>query len=158
MTSTAGRGSNRIVAPELIAVIAPIAFARMVGGMTRILIIDGHPDRAEHFLHAAADAYAEGAESGGHDVCRIEVARLKFPLIRSEEQYHTDDVPYDISAAQQAIRWAEHIVVLYPLWLGETPAFFKGSLSRWHGQTSPLLPAMAAFPRARWKAVPRGWS
>lgn len=147
MTSTAGRGSNRIVAPELIAVIAPIAFARMVGGMTRILIIDGHPDRAEHFLHAVADAYAEGAESGGHDVRRIEVARLKFPLIRSEEQYHTDDVPYDISAAQQAIRWAEHIVVLYPLWLGETPAFFKAFLEQVARPNFAFAPSDGGFPK-----------
>ena len=42
-----------------------------------IAIIQGHPDSStRHFCHALADEYAKGAEDGGHDVMRIEVATL----------------------------------------------------------------------------------
>jgi putative NADPH-quinone reductase len=47
--------------------------------MTQIAIIQGHPDSAgHHLLHALADAYAEGAIAAGHEVRRIEVAKLEF--------------------------------------------------------------------------------
>jgi len=52
----------------------------------RILIVQGHPDPAGgHFCHALADAYAAGATAGGHEVERLEVARLEFPLLRTKE-------------------------------------------------------------------------
>ena len=34
--------------------------------------------------------------------------------------------PADIRAAQDDIRWAEHVVLIYPLWLGTMPALLKG--------------------------------
>ena len=41
----------------------------------RIAVIDGHPDPApERLCHALADAYAEGAARGGHEVRRVAVA------------------------------------------------------------------------------------
>jgi putative NADPH-quinone reductase len=49
--------------------------------MTRITIIDGHPDAAHpHFIHALADAYAQGAEEAGHQARRVTVGVLDFPL------------------------------------------------------------------------------
>jgi putative NADPH-quinone reductase len=45
----------------------------------RITIIQGHPDQQErHYGHALADACAQGAEAGGHEVRWIEVSRLDF--------------------------------------------------------------------------------
>lgn len=98
--------------------------------MTRILIIDGHPDPADHhFIHAAADAYAEGA-ADRHEVRRIRIADLDFPLIRSQSQWTEGEVPADIAVAQEALRWAEHVVILYPMWLGDVPALLKGFLEQ----------------------------
>ena len=60
----------------------------------RILIIQGHPDPAgRHFGHALADAYAEGAMAAGHEVRRIEVALLDFPLLRSQADWLKGAVP-----------------------------------------------------------------
>ena len=55
--------------------------------MSRILIIDGHPDpdRAR-FVHALADAYADGAALR-HEVRRIDLAGLDIPLIRSQSEW-----------------------------------------------------------------------
>lgn len=54
----------------------------------RIAIIQGHPDPAGHrLLHAMADAYTEGATAAGHEVRRIEVAKLEFPLLRTQADF-----------------------------------------------------------------------
>ena len=98
--------------------------------MTRVLIVDGHPDPARgHFIHAAADAYAEGAD-WLHEVRRLDVAELAFPLIRSQDEWKNGTVPDDIVRAQHDFRWAEHVVILYPLWLGDVPALLKGFLEQ----------------------------
>jgi putative NADPH-quinone reductase len=98
--------------------------------MARVTIIDGHPDPArEHFVHALADAYAEGAETR-HEVMRVEVGALDFPLLRSPKAWREDEPPPAIAAAQEVIAWAEHLVFAYPLWLGDVPALFKGFLEQ----------------------------
>jgi putative NADPH-quinone reductase len=100
------------------------------GCVTCILIIDGHPDSdRNHFIHAAADAYAEGAATA-HEVRRIDISKLDFPLIRSEADWKEGAVPIAIAKAQEALRWAEHVVILYPLWLGDVPALLKGFLEQ----------------------------
>ncbi len=99
--------------------------------MTRILLIDGHPDPdPDHFVHALADAYRDGAEKGGHDIRQVRIADLDFPILRSQKEWKESPLPPDIAAAQQAISWAEHLVVLYPMWLGDVPALLKGFLEQ----------------------------
>lgn len=92
----------------------------------RIVMIQGHPDRqTRHFCHALADEYAKGCDDGGHEVRRIEVAQLEFPLLRTKEDFEQGPPPDSIKLAQDAIRWADHLVIVYPLWLGSMPALLK---------------------------------
>lgn len=99
--------------------------------MTRILLLQGHPDEsAPHLCHALAAAYQEGAVDGGHEVRTIDVARLAFPLLRSQHAWEKETVPESLKAAQQDIAWAEHIVLFFPLWLGDMPALLKGFLEQ----------------------------
>jgi putative NADPH-quinone reductase len=95
--------------------------------MTRhIAIIQGHPDpKGGHYGHALADAYAKGAKAAGHKVSRIEVAALDFPLLRSFKEFESGEVVDDLMSARQAIERADHLVILYPLWLGTMPALLK---------------------------------
>jgi len=98
--------------------------------MTKIAIIDGHPDeRRGHFINALADAYAEGAAQGGHRVTRVNLSELDFPMLRSAAQW-AGPVPPELTASQERIGWAEHLVILYPLWLGGMPAYLKGFLEQ----------------------------
>jgi putative NADPH-quinone reductase len=93
----------------------------------RIAIIQGHPDGGvEHYGHALAQAYQESAQRAGHEVRTIPVASLEFPLIRSPLEFTRDPPPPAIREAQEIIRWAQHLVVVYPLWLGTLPALLKG--------------------------------
>jgi putative NADPH-quinone reductase len=94
---------------------------------SRILILNGHPDTTRKGLCGAlADAYAEGAASGGHAVERLDVGALQFDMLRSPAEFETGTEPPDIAAAQEAIRRADHLVVIFPLWLGDMPALLKG--------------------------------
>lgn len=93
----------------------------------RILVINGHPDPAkEHLCAALADAYARGAAAAGFEVSRLDVGALEFPLIRSLEDYQSSEVPADIARAQDAVKHAQHLVFVFPIWFGAPPALLKG--------------------------------
>jgi len=94
--------------------------------MTRITIIQGHPDPVGgHLLHALAGAYAMAAQAGGHEVRVLEVARLRVPPLLTAEDFAAEAIAPDIRAAQESLAWAQHWVVFYPLWLGCMPAGLK---------------------------------
>ena len=97
----------------------------------RILVVQGHPDPAgAHFGHALADRYRLGALAAGHDVRSVEIAQLDFALLRSKRDWETGAVPAALAGAQRDIAWAEHLVFLFPLWLGDMPALLKGFLEQ----------------------------
>ncbi|WP_010413693.1 NAD(P)H-dependent oxidoreductase [Citromicrobium sp. JLT1363] len=97
----------------------------------RVLIIDGHPDpEPARFVHALADAYADGCEAGGHSLRRLRLADMDFPLLRSVQDWMEGEPCPVIAAAQKDISWAEHVVLFYPLWLGDVPALVKAFLEQ----------------------------
>lgn len=97
----------------------------------RIVIIQGHPDtHPVHFGHALAQAYAQGAQQGGHELRLITVATLDFPLLRTKEDWEHGTPPAAIADCQQTIAWADHLVIIYPLWLGAMPALLKAFLEQ----------------------------
>jgi len=61
----------------------------------RIAIVQGHPDPA-----------------GGHFVHALAGAQAQPPAA-------------SVAHAQQALQWAQHLVIFYPLWLGDMPAVLK---------------------------------
>lgn len=97
----------------------------------RILIIQGHPDAANHHYGVAlAEAYADSAGQAKREVRVITVAALNFPLIRSYEEFYKQEPPANIRMCQDDIRWADHLVFIYPLWLGGMPALLRGFLEQ----------------------------
>lgn len=95
----------------------------------RILIIDGHPDtNPARFVHALVSAYAAGAAS--HEVKILRIADLGFPILNSPKEWMEQKPPPSILAAQDEIKWAQHLVIAYPLWLGDMPALLKGFLEQ----------------------------
>jgi len=91
-----------------------------------ITIIQGHPDpQTKHFGYVLADAYARGAEEAGHEVRRISVANLDLPLLRSKAEWEAEISSPPVLLSQQAIGWADHLIIFYPLWLGTMPAVLK---------------------------------
>lgn len=101
--------------------------------MKRIAIIPGHPTPGRgHLCHALQDAYEAGARGACHHVTNIDIAMLDFPLLRSQQDWlkGAPETPTDLRHAQQAIVDADHIVLIYPLWLGTMPALLKGFLEQ----------------------------
>lgn len=96
----------------------------------RILVLLGHPDcRHERFGFALASAYAGAATAAGHDVRRLNLAEIDTPFLGGQWEFESPPPP-PILAVQQDILWAEHIVLLFPLWLGATPAKLKALLEQ----------------------------
>jgi putative NADPH-quinone reductase len=97
----------------------------------RILIIQGHPDAVtRHLGHALEDAYAQGAADAGHEVRHVAIAQLDFPLLCSQHAWEGNTLPATLVQAQMDIAWAQHIVLFFPLWLGDMPAMLKGFLEQ----------------------------
>jgi putative NADPH-quinone reductase len=97
----------------------------------RIAIIDGHPDpNTARFCHALADAYGDGAVAGGHEVRQLTLAELDIPVLRTRRDWEEGTPAPDVQAVQEAIQWADHLVIVYPLWLGSMPALLKALLEQ----------------------------
>lgn len=97
----------------------------------RITIIEGHPDPdAGRFHYALSEAYDQGARQAGHEVRHVRLSALDFPLLRSKHEWEEGALPAALTDAQEALRWADHLVILYPLWLGSMPALLKAFLEQ----------------------------
>ena len=113
-----------------------------------IAIIQGHPDpTSHHLLHAMADAYAEAATAAGHEVRRIEIAKLEFPLLRTQTDFESGAVPPALVQSQEDMRWANHWLFLFPLWHGTMPALFKGFLEHIFRPGFAMEYKKGGFPR-----------
>jgi len=124
--------------------------------MSRIVLIQGHPEAGgARFCHALAAAYAEGARAGVHEVRLVDVAALSFPLLRSQREWSAGQVPPDIVRAQAEVKWAQHLVFVYPMWLGEMPALLKGFLEQ---VLRPGFGTSAVEGGMKWEKLLRGKS
>ncbi|MDW3649510.1 MAG: NAD(P)H-dependent oxidoreductase [Bacteroidia bacterium] len=104
--------------------------------MKKILIIIGHPDK-ESYNFALSQAYQKGVERSGADHKTINIGELNFnPNLQFGYRKRTELEP-DLLKAQEDLKWADHIVWIYPVWWGSVPAIMKGFLDR------VLLPGFA---------------
>ncbi len=97
--------------------------------MSKILIINGHPDK-ESFNFALSEAYKKGALDSGAEIQEILVRGLIFnPNLQFGYRKRTELEP-DLIDAQEKIKWATHLVWIYPVWWGSLPAILKGFIDR----------------------------
>lgn len=97
----------------------------------RIVIVVGHPDPdPARLCRALAASYRRGAERAGHQVRLLDIAALEVPFLRSAEEFESGAAPGILADAVDSIRWAEHIVIIFPLWLGTMPALLKAFLEQ----------------------------
>lgn len=96
---------------------------------SNILVINGHPD-PDSFNAALAAAYAAGATGSGAEVRAVELSRIAFnPNLSFGYRKRTELEP-DLLRAQELIKWADHLVFVYPIWWGAMPALLKGFIDR----------------------------
>ncbi|NQF14720.1 NAD(P)H-dependent oxidoreductase [Brevibacillus sp. HB1.3] len=101
-----------------------------------ILVIIGHPD-PESYCSALAHAYMQGAEGKDAQIRTIDLSQIAFdPNLKYGYRKRTE-LEDDLKEAQDLIRWADHLVIVYPTWWGTMPAILKGFFDR------VLLPGFA---------------
>jgi putative NADPH-quinone reductase len=97
----------------------------------RILIINGNPSRQRaSFSAALVQAYYDGAIEAGHMVRVVRLANLAFDPILHEGYHGVQPVEPDIMTLQADITWAQHVVLVYPMWQFGIPALMKGFCER----------------------------
>jgi len=97
--------------------------------MARIAIVVGHA-RTGTFCEALGESYRNGASAAGHDAQLFVTSRLAFDPVLREGFERVQPLEPDLAAASRALHEADHIVLIFPLWLGTLPAIFKGFLER----------------------------
>src|SRR5665647_2538979 len=116
--------------------------------MANIAIVVGNP-QTDSYCEALGDAYRLGAESGGHQAKLFVLARMNFDAILRGGYRHLQPLEPDLAAAREAFLACDHVVFVFPLWLGDMPAIMKGFLER---LVQPdLLAIQASGGKASWK-------
>jgi putative NADPH-quinone reductase len=97
--------------------------------MSRIAIVVGHP-RTGSYCEALGEHYAQGARAKGHEATVFVAGKMNFNPILHEGFERVQPLEPDLQAAHDVIRSADHLVIIFPLWLGGMPAILKGFLER----------------------------
>ncbi|WP_181704515.1 NAD(P)H-dependent oxidoreductase [Chthonobacter rhizosphaerae] len=118
----------------------------------RIVVVDGHPDPdPARLCHALAAAYADGAREAGHAVEVIPLCRLDIPFLRTQAAFEHGAVPDSLKPAADAIVAADHLVLVFPLWLGTAPALVKAFLEQVARPGIAFAYREKGFPEKRFK-------
>jgi len=111
----------------------------------KILVVLAHP-QVKSYCGALAQAYQDGAAGAGAEVRHINLAEVVFNPVGAGSLDKPLELEPVLKQAQQDIRWADHLVFVYPILWGTIPALLKGFIERvfapgfavnWH-KDSPL--------------------
>lgn len=97
----------------------------------KILVLDGHPYK-ESFCAAIGAAYRQNVlrKFPGYEIELIALRDQKFdPILRSGYSKIQELEP-DLLKIQSLLKWADHIVIITPIWWGGPTALLKGFLDR----------------------------
>ena len=95
------------------------------------LVIDGHPDSAPaRYCHALALAYADGARAMGNQVRLLKLSDLAVEPLRNASEFAAPPEDAGLLAARDDLEWADHVALVFPLWLGAMPARLRAFFER----------------------------
>jgi NAD(P)H dehydrogenase (quinone) len=95
----------------------------------KTLIILGHPDK-KSLCSKIADEYEKGALEKGGEIKRINLSELSFNPNLKYGYRLVQNLEEDLVEAQHSIKWANHIVIIFPVWWSGPPAILKGFIDR----------------------------
>lgn len=97
----------------------------------KIFILLGHPDNTElSICRNIADSYEKGARESGFEVKRMNLCEMKFDPILHQGYRARQVLEPDLLTFQENIKWADHFVIVHPIWWMSMPALLKGMFDR----------------------------
>jgi len=115
--------------------------------MAKIAIIVGSPLK-DSYCEALGRAYQRGAESAGHEARLLLLGDLQFDAVLREGYRREQPLEPDLIKARDAMKAADHLVFVFPLWCGDMPALMKGFIER---ILQPDLLAWQRNNKTKWK-------
>lgn len=97
--------------------------------MKKIVVLLGHPDPTS-FSGGLVDAYVNAAQGAGHEVRRTNIGEIHFDPILHKGYKEIQQLEPDLIKLQGDIKWADHLVLVYPNWWNTMPAILKGLFDR----------------------------
>lgn len=98
--------------------------------MKKIFILMGNPDKDGTLSNEMADLYETEARAVGHEVRRANLGDLQFDPILHKGYKVIQELEPDLKQVQEDMKWADHFVLIYPLWWAGMPALLKGMWDR----------------------------
>lgn len=94
-----------------------------------IVVVLGSTEE-DSFCASIADEYVKSAEKVGHSIKYFKLGEIEFdPVLRNGYKKRQKLEP-GLIEIREAILWSDHIVLVYPIWWGSTPAILKGMFDR----------------------------
>lgn len=97
--------------------------------MSKIFLLLGHPDKSG-LCGEFADAYESSARAAGHEVHRMNIGEMQFDPILWHGYRQMQECEPDLKNFQNEVVWADHFVVIHPVWWVGMPAILKGLFDR----------------------------
>ena len=97
-----------------------------------ILLVYAHPN-PRSFNRALLETIDAELCERGHATCIRDLYQMRFRAVLDGEDLIRNwrgDLPDDIRQEQEAIRWAQGLVFIYPIWWFGPPAILKGWIDR----------------------------
>lgn len=97
-----------------------------------ILLVYAHPN-PRSFNRAILETIDAELCERGHATCIRDLYQMRFRAVLDGEDLIRNwrgDLPNDIRQEQEAIRWAQGLVFIYPIWWFGPPAILKGWIDR----------------------------
>ena len=95
----------------------------------KILIFAGNPVKTS-LGFGMADAYEKSAVENGAEIRRFNICDMDFDPVLHQGYNKIQELEKDLVDFQDACKWADHIVFVYPSWWSIMPAKMKGLFDR----------------------------